>query len=172
MTDKAVWKCIQLVSHSQAIPCPTLIIDKAAWNSLWGVTLSCKLFPAKLGDWQGCMKCIQEVSHSQAIPDQVGWLKRLCENASSEWIALRLFLPSWMINKAVWKHIHLMSCSQPQAIPCQVRWLTRMCENASGKWGAWPVTTHEQEIYRSMLAKILLEHCLHASNSILITICF
>jgi hypothetical protein len=45
-------------------------------------------------------------------------------------------------------------------------------ENAVKLLGDWPVTTPEQEIYRSMLTKILLEHRLRESNSILITISF
>jgi hypothetical protein len=45
-------------------------------------------------------------------------------------------------------------------------------ENAVKALGDWPYTTHEQEIYRSALTNILLEHRLRASNSVLIAICF
>lgn len=45
-------------------------------------------------------------------------------------------------------------------------------ENAVKVLGDWPYTTHEQEIYRSALTNILLEHRLRASNSVLIAICF
>ena len=45
-------------------------------------------------------------------------------------------------------------------------------ENAVKALGDWPVAPHEQEIFRSRLFRILLEHRLRESNSICITICF
>ena len=40
-------------------------------------------------------------------------------------------------------------------------------ENAVKVLGEWPAAAHEQEIYRSALTNILLEHRLRASNRVL-----
>ena len=110
---------------------PSWITDRVAWQCPVRELLLGYSLPSWMTD-RAAWKYIQGVSYSQAIPCQVGWLTRLCEIATSSWVALGSFPANWLAKKSSWICDQFVGCSLD--IPCQVGWLTRLRENLSSSW--------------------------------------